>query len=61
VSQIASPVRWDKCMASLSGLSATVVELSPAGALTGLIKRGVLDATAIALKTPADVEKVPNS
>ena len=61
VSQIASPVRWDKCMASLSGLSATVVELPPAGALTGLTKRGVLDATAIALKTPADVEKVPNS
>ena len=61
VSQIASPVRWDKCMASLSGLSATVVELPPAGALTGLIKRGVLDATAIALKTPADVEKVHNS
>ena len=61
VSQIASPVRWDKCMASLSGLSATVVELPPAGALTGLMKRGVLDATAIALKTPADVEKVPNS
>ena len=61
VSQIARPVRWDKCMASLSGLSATVVELPPAGALAGLMKRGVLDATAIALKTPADVEKVPNS
>ncbi|MFY0671546.1 MAG: ACP S-malonyltransferase [Aquiluna sp.] len=61
VSQIASPVRWDRCMTSLSGLSATVVELPPAGALTGLMKRGVLDATAIALKTPADVEKVPNS
>jgi len=61
VSQIASPVRWDKCMASLSGLSATVVELPPAGALAGLIKRGVSDATAIALKIPADVEKVPNS
>ena len=61
VSQIASPVRWDKCMATLSGLSATVVELPPAGALAGLMKRGVLDATAIALKTPADVEKVPNS
>ena len=61
VSQIASPVRWDKCMTSLSGLSATVVELPPAGALAGLMKRGVLDATAIALKSPADVEKVPNS
>lgn len=59
VSQISNPVRWDKCMTSLSGLGATVIELPPAGALAGLVKRGVSDATAIALKTPADVEKVP--
>ena len=61
VSQISNPVRWDKCMRSLSGLGATVIELPPAGALAGLVKRGVSDATAIALKTPADVEKVPIS
>jgi len=61
VSQISNPVRWDKCMTSLSGLGATVIELPPAGALAGLVKRGVSDATAIALKTPADVEKVPIS
>jgi [acyl-carrier-protein] S-malonyltransferase len=61
VSQIASPVRWDKCMTSLSGLGAAVIELPPAGALAGLLKRGVSDATAIALKTPADVEKVSSS
>ena len=61
VSQISNPVRWDKCMTSLSGLGATVIELPPAGALAGLLKRGVSDATAIALKTPADVEKVPIS
>ena len=58
VSQISSPVRWDRCMTSISGLDARVIELPPAGALSGLIKRGVSDATAIALKTPADVEKV---
>ena len=58
VSQISSPVRWDRCMTSLSGLDARVIELPPAGALSGLIKRGVSDATAIALKAPADVEKV---
>ncbi|MGA1627457.1 MAG: ACP S-malonyltransferase [Aquiluna sp.] len=61
VSQISNPVRWDKCMTSLSGFGATVIELPPAGALAGLVKRGVSDATAIALKTPADVEKVPIS
>ena len=61
VSQISNPVRWDKCMTSLNGLDATVIELPPAGALAGLVKRGVSDATAIALKTPADVEKVPIS
>ena len=61
VSQISNPVRWDKCMTSLNGLDATVIELPPAGALAGLLKRGVSDATAIALKTPADVEKVPIS
>ncbi|MEL0200855.1 MAG: ACP S-malonyltransferase, partial [Aquiluna sp.] len=61
VSQISNPVRWDKCMDSLTGSSATVLELPPAGALAGLIKRGVPDATAIALKNPADLEKVPNS
>ena len=59
VSQISNPVRWDKCMTSLSGLGATVIELPPAGALAGLLKRGVSDATAIALKVPADIEKVP--
>jgi len=59
VSQISNPVRWDKCMTSLSGLGATVIELPPAGALAGLLKRGILDATAIALKAPADIEKVP--
>ena len=58
VSQISSPVRWDKCMESLTGSDATVIEMPPAGALAGLLKRGVPDATAIALKSPADLQKV---
>ena len=61
VSQISNPVRWDKCMGSLAGSAATLLELPPAGALAGLIKRGVPDATAIALKSPDDLEKVPTS
>lgn len=57
VSQIASPVRWDACMegfaeAGISGL----IELTPAGALTGLAKRGLRGVPAVAVKTPADLD-----
>ena len=58
VSQISSPVRWDLCMSSMDGHSPEVVELPPAGALAGLAKRGMLNSTAVALKTFADVEKI---
>jgi [acyl-carrier-protein] S-malonyltransferase len=58
VSQVSNPVRWDLCMASIDQLSATVVELSPAGALAGLAKRGMPNSTAVALKNPADLEKI---
>jgi len=58
VSQVSSPVRWDLCMASIDQLSATVIELPPAGALAGLAKRGMPNSTAVALKNPADLEKI---
>lgn len=58
VSQIARPVRWDKCMASINQEGALVVELPPAGALAGLIKRGAPLASAVALKSFSDLEKV---
>ncbi len=58
VSQVSNPVRWDKCMASLDSLSPTVIELPPAGALAGLAKRGMPTATALALKSSADLEKI---
>jgi len=58
VSQVSNPVRWDLCMASIDQLSATVLELPPAGALAGLAKRGMPNSMAVALKNPADLEKI---
>lgn len=56
VRQVTSPVRWDLCLASLQGAGVTaVVELPPAGTLTGLVKRELREATAVALRTPDDL------
>ncbi|GGE87852.1 ACP S-malonyltransferase [Mycetocola zhadangensis] len=56
VEQVASPVRWDLCMEAFaqSGVSG-IVEVAPAGALTGLAKRGLKGTPAVAVKTPADI------
>lgn len=57
VDQVASPVRWDLCMASFADAGASgIVELSPAGTLTGLAKRALRGVPAVAVKTPADLE-----
>lgn len=58
VSQVTNPVRWDLIMASFQGHNAEVVELPPAGALSGLLKRGVEDCRTVPLRTPQDFEKV---
>ena len=58
VSQVSNPVRWDFVMQNFAGKSAEVIELLPAGALSGLFKRGVQDCRTVALKSPADFEKV---
>lgn len=57
VDQVANPVRWDLCMASFAeaGVSG-LVELSPAGTLTGLAKRALRGVASVALKTPDDLE-----
>jgi [acyl-carrier-protein] S-malonyltransferase len=56
VRQVASPVRWDLAMATLADAGVTaVVELPPAGTLTGLVKRELREANAVALKTPDDL------
>ncbi|MGK4583423.1 ACP S-malonyltransferase [Kitasatospora sp. HPMI-4] len=58
VSQVSNPVRWDLCMETLGQLGATaVIELSPAGTLTNLIKRNLKGVATLALKTPADLDK----
>jgi [acyl-carrier-protein] S-malonyltransferase len=58
VNQITAPVRWDLCMANLLEEQFDFVELPPAGALTGLVKRAVPNANPIALKAPTDFERV---
>ncbi|MFF2038960.1 ACP S-malonyltransferase [Kitasatospora sp. NPDC058170] len=58
VSQVSNPVRWDLCMETLRELGATaVIELAPAGTLTGLVKRNLKGVATLALKTPADLDK----
>ena len=56
VAQVAAPVRWDLCMRTLADLGITgVVELPPAGTLTGLIKRALPGVETLALTTPDDL------
>ncbi|ACU35279.1 Acyl transferase [Actinosynnema mirum DSM 43827] len=59
ISQVTRPVRWDACQATLAerGVGA-VVELPPAGALTGLAKRELKGTPTLALKTPDQVAAV---
>lgn len=56
VAQVASPVRWDLCMASFAADDVTgIIELSPAGTLTGLAKRALRGVPSVAVKTPDDL------
>lgn len=58
VRQVSNPVRWDLCMETLKDLGVTgVIEIPPAGALTGLAKRGLKGVEVLALKSPDDLEK----
>ncbi|MFE7844946.1 ACP S-malonyltransferase [Microbacterium sp. NPDC057407] len=57
VDQVASPVRWDLCMTSFASVGVSgIVELSPAGTLTGLAKRALRGIPAVAVKTPEDLQ-----
>ena len=58
VAQISSPVRWDACTRTLSDLGVTaLIELTPAGTLTGLAKRALRGIELLAVKTPDDLER----
>jgi [acyl-carrier-protein] S-malonyltransferase len=53
VNQVSAPVRWDECMRSMAGLGVTaLIELPPAGTLTGLARRALPGVALLALKTP---------
>ena len=53
VGQVASPVRWDLCMATMAELGVTgLLELPPAGTLTGIAKRNLKGVELFALNTP---------
>ncbi|MFT4081609.1 MAG: ACP S-malonyltransferase [Nocardioides sp.] len=57
VGQIASPVRWDLCMDTMRELGVTgLLELPPAGTLTGIAKRALKGVESFALKTPDQLE-----
>lgn len=53
VGQVASPVRWDLCLATMAELGVTgLLELPPAGTLTGIAKRNLKGVELLALNTP---------
>lgn len=53
VSQVASPVRWDLCMATMADLGVTgLLELPPSGTLTGIAKRNLKGVELFSLNTP---------
>lgn len=56
VGQVASPVRWDRCMAGFAEAGVTgIIELTPAGTLVGLAKRALKGIPTVAIKTPEDL------
>ncbi len=57
VGQVATPVRWDLCMETMLDLGVTgLLEMPPAGVLTGIAKRAMKGVETFALKTPDQLE-----
>lgn len=57
VGQIAAPVRWDLCMDAMLDLGVTgLLEMPPAGTLTGIAKRAMKGVETFALKTPDQLD-----
>jgi [acyl-carrier-protein] S-malonyltransferase len=56
ITQITSPVRWDLCQAKMIELGLTgMLELAPAGVLTGIAKREMPGVELFAIKSPEDI------
>lgn len=57
VEQVGRPVRWDLCQESfLRDGADALIELAPAGTLTGLARRGLPGVPTVAVKTPDDLD-----
>ena len=58
VSQVANPVRWDLCMETMLDLGVTgLLEMPPAGTLTGIARRAMKGVETFALKTPDQLDE----
>ncbi|HEX6149591.1 acyltransferase domain-containing protein [Nocardioides sp.] len=58
VGQIASPVRWDLCLDAMSDFGVTgILEMPPAGTLTGIAKRALKGVETFALKSPDQLDE----
>ena len=56
VAQVAAPVRWDLTMTTMTELGVTaLIELPPAGTLTGLARRALPGVAQLAIKSPDDL------
>ncbi|HSS67004.1 MAG TPA: acyltransferase domain-containing protein [Nocardioidaceae bacterium] len=57
VGQVSSPVRWDLCMQTMVDLGVSgILEMPPAGTLTGIAKRQLRGVETFALKTPDQLD-----
>jgi [acyl-carrier-protein] S-malonyltransferase len=57
VAQVAAPVRWDLCQRTMADLGVTaLIELPPAGTLTGLARRALPGVAQLAIKTPDQLQ-----
>ncbi len=57
VTQVSNPVRWDLCVQTMSDLGVTgILEMPPAGTLTGLARRQLKGVETFALKTPDQLD-----
>jgi [acyl-carrier-protein] S-malonyltransferase len=57
ITQVSTPVRWDLCMDTMQDLGVTgILEMPPAGTLTGIAKRALKGVETFALKTPDQLD-----
>jgi [acyl-carrier-protein] S-malonyltransferase len=57
VTQVSNPVRWDLCMETMLDLGVTgLLEMPPAGTLSGIAKRAMKGVDTFALKTPDQLD-----